>query len=119
MVKHIPEGFHTVTPFLCINGVANVLEFIKKTFDETEIKECISGPNGEIFHAEVRIHDSYIMLGEARKPEDPPMPGKLYVYVKSTDRIYVKALQAGGTTIQRPTDMYYGDRTAAVKDMAG
>lgn len=116
-VKPIPEGYHTATPYLIVRGVTEVIEFLKKALDGEEI-ERTSRPDGTIMHAEVRIGDSLIMLGEAMG-EFKPMPGSIYLYVNDADASYKRALQAGATSITEPADQFYGDRNAGVKDPAG
>src|SRR6266568_5870663 len=86
-------------------------------FDATEL-ERMSRPDGTIGHAEVRIGDSVVMMGEARG-ESTPMPGTLYVYVSDTDAVYKRALEAGAASLMEPADQFYGDRNAAVKDAVG
>lgn len=116
-VKFIPAGFHTVTPYLTVQGATQLLEFVKAAFDAEEIL-CIKQPDGAIDHAAVRIGDSMIELAEA-KLEWTPMPGAIHLYVSDTDAIYQRALQSGAVSLQEPADMYYGERGAAVKDPVG
>lgn len=116
-VKPIPEGFHTVTPLLSVKGAARLIDFMKKAFGATEIYRFPS-PDGSVMHAELKIGDSIVMLGEAMK-EAPPMPMALYLYVDDADAIYRKALDAGGESIGGPENMFWGDRVATVKDFAG
>ena len=118
-VKPIPDGYHNVTPYLVVNGVAKLIEFLKQVFDAKEI-EHMQGPDGRIQHAEVRIGDSIIMFGEPLPTgEWKPMPSMLYVYVLDTDATYKRALQAGATSVMEPADQFYGDRNAGVKDASG
>ena len=116
-VKPIPDGYHTVTPYLTVPGVAKVIEFLKRTFDATSA-ECHTTPDGRIMHAEVRFGDSVVMLGEPMTP-DAASPANLYVYVKDVDATYKRALAAGGKTIMEPANAFYGDRKAGVKDSSG
>jgi PhnB protein len=115
-VRPIPEGFHTVTPYLTVEGVAKLLEFLKEVFD-AQVTERVERPDGTVGHAEVRIGDSMIMMGEAQ--DGKTMPGSLYVYVSDTDATYRRALQAGATSLMEPADQFYGDRNAGVQDPAG
>jgi uncharacterized glyoxalase superfamily protein PhnB len=115
--KPIPDGYHTVTPYLTIQGAAQAIEFLKTAFGAKEIYKMAT-PDGIVRHAEVRIGDSMVMLGEAT-PEFTPMPGNLYLYVEDVDRVYEKALQAGATSIREPRDEFYGDRSGGVRDAAG
>ncbi len=116
-VKPIPEGSHTVTPYLIVEDAARVIEFAKQTFGANET-ERMTEPGGRIMHAEIRVGDSLIMLGEPMG-KFQPMPTMLYVYVPDTDATYRKALQAGGESVMEPADQFYGDRNAGVKDPCG
>ena len=116
-VKYVPEGYHSVTPYLIVSGAAKVLDFVKEVFDAEE-KLRMSGPDGTVAHAEFRIGDSYLMISDGGK-EYPPMPCSLYVYIENVDETYKRALRAGATSLKEPADQFYGDRTASVKDSAG
>lgn len=117
VVKPIPEGFHTVTPYLLVKGVAQVLDFLKQAFDAKEITRSAM-PDGTVMHAQVKIGDSFVMMGEAGGPWQP-MPGSIYLYVPDTDATYKRALKAGATSVMEPADQFYGDRNAGVKDSVG
>jgi uncharacterized glyoxalase superfamily protein PhnB len=116
-VKFLPDGFHTVTPYLIVQGANQLLEFMKTAFDAEEIL-CTKQPDGKIGRAAVKIGNSMIELSEARA-EWTPMPGAIHLYVSDTDAVYQRSLQAGATSLQEPMDMYYGERSAAVKDAVG
>jgi PhnB protein len=116
-VKPIPEGYHTVTPYLIVQGAETLIEFLTQAFAAKETCRTLH-PEGCIMHAEVRIGDSVIMVSEA-KEECKPMPSFIYLYVENTDAIYDRALQAGATSMTEPKDEFYGDRTAGVKDLTG
>ena len=116
-VKPIPEGYHTVTPYLTVQGAAKLVDFLKQAFGAEEIFRT-TGPDGTIRHAEVRIGDSVVMMAEPRG-EWKPMPGAIYLYVNDTDAAYKRALQAGATSLMEPADQFYGDRSAGVKDPVG
>ena len=115
-VKPIPEGHHTVTPLLSVKGAARLIEFFKKAFGATEIYS-FPAPDGAVMHAELKIGDSLVMLGEAMK--DPPTSATYYVYVQDADATYRAALSAGGESLEGPTDQFWGDRVATIKDFAG
>lgn len=117
-VKFIPHGFHTVTPYLVVPRVSSLLEFLKQAFDAQELLSPMLRSDGGVGHAEVKIGDSIIMMGEPMG-DMPPMPGSLYLYVQDTDAVYQRALQAGATSLTEPTDQFYGDRSAGVKDTVG
>ncbi|PSB04805.1 VOC family protein [Merismopedia glauca] len=116
-VKPIPEGYHTVTPYLFVPSALTFIKFLTQAFAAEEIRRTLH-PEGYIMNAEVRIGDSLIMVGEARG-ECPPMPSSIYLYVENTDATYKRALQAGGTSMMEPTDEFWGDRHAALKDPSG
>ncbi len=117
-VKPVPEGYHTATPYIVVSGVAKVIEFLEKTFDAKEMGERATRPDGTVMHAEVKIGDSPIMLGEPVGQLEP-RPGSIYLYVADTDAAYQRAIRAGGTSLMEPADQFYGDRNAGVRDSAG
>ena len=116
-VKPIPEGYHSVTPFLVVNGAAKQIDFIKQAFGAQELTR-MDGPGGTVAHAEVKLGDSRIMISEAGA-QAGPVQTMLYLYVPDADAVYRKAVQAGATSVQEPKDQFYGDRNAAVRDAAG
>ena len=117
-VKTIPEGYHTVTPFLTVKGAAALIEFMEKVFD-ARVKERILTPDGAIAHAEVKIGDSVIMLGEPMGDNCKEMPGALYLYLDDADATYKRAMGAGATSMMEPTDQFWGDRQGTVRDRFG
>jgi len=116
-VKPIPDGYHSVTPYLTIPGVAKLLDFLKQAFEAQELHR-MPRPDGAIMHAEVRIGDSRLMMGEPMGNAQP-MFGSLYLYVHDVDAVYKRALQAGATSTSEPADQFYGDRSAGIKDPVG
>jgi uncharacterized glyoxalase superfamily protein PhnB len=112
-VKPIPDGFHAVTPYLRVRNVAEQIEFMTKAFGG-EVIDRIDSPMG-VMHAEVKIRDSIIMMGQVAA-DQKPMPVTLYLYVTDADKVYAQALKSGGTSVQRMKDQFYGDRSGAVKD---
>ena len=118
MSSTTPPGYGTVTPWIISADTARLIDFAKAAFGAEELAR-IPGPGGEgIGHAEVRIGDSVVMLGEAQDPWKP-MPSTLYLYVPDTDATYRRALDAGATSLMEPADQFYGDRNAGVKDPTG
>lgn len=113
-VKPIPDGFHTVTPYLLVPDVPRLIDFLKQAFDAKEIYRSQT-PEGIVNHAQVQIGDSMVMTGQARDAWKP-MPAMLYLYVEDVDTWYHQALQAGGTSVRELTDEFYGDRVGGVKD---
>jgi PhnB protein len=116
-VKPIPDGYHTVTPYLFVEGAIPLIEFLQQAFEATEVRRTLD-PEGGIMNAEIRIGDSVIMLSEA-KCDFKPMPSSIYLYVESTDTMYGNALKAGATSLMEPNDEFWGDRHAAVQDPFG
>jgi PhnB protein len=116
-VKPIPEGYHTITPCLTVQGADKLIDFLKQVFAATEI-ERMPNADGTIKHAEVRIGDSVMMISESRG-EWKPMPGAFYVYVNDADAVYNRALQAGAASLMEPVDTFYGNRESGVKDQFG
>lgn len=120
-VKPIPDGFTTVTPYLAVRGAGAVLEFVQKAFGPSpgvEVTEKLAMPDGTLMHAQVRIGDAMVMVGEA-PAQGPASPAMLYLYVTDADEVYARALAAGGTSLREPRDEFYGDRAAGVGDVAG
>jgi PhnB protein len=115
--KPIPDGFHTVTPYLVVQEVDKVIDFVKRAFAAQERFRHLR-PDGKTGHAEVTIGNSILMLGEAPEPSKT-MPGMLYLYVNDADATYKQAVAAGGKSIMEPTTMFYGDRSGAVADPCG
>ena len=116
-VKAIPDDYHQVTPYLLVPQAAKLIDFAVAVFGADE-GERLALPNGTIMHAQVRIGDATIMIGEATGDMDP-LPGALYVYVEDTDATYQKALGAGAISVMEPADQFYGDRNAGVRDPFG
>jgi PhnB protein len=116
-VRPIPEGYHSVTPYLTVQGAARLLEFLERAFD-AQVIHRMAKSDGSIGHAEVQIGDSRVMMGEAGG-ECHAMPGSLYLYVADTDATYQRALAAGATSRMEPTNQFYGDRNAGIEDPVG
>jgi PhnB protein len=117
-VKPIPEGYHTVTPYLTVQEAAKLIDFLKKAFGATETHPPHKRPDGTIMHAEVKIGDSRIMISDANE-QVPATKASLYLYVEDADAVYKRALSAGSTSVMEVTDMFYGDRSGGVKDAFG
>ena len=123
-VKPIPEGYHSVTPYLVVNNAAGAIDFYKKAFGATELFRM---PHGDkIAHAEIKIGDSHVMLAD----ENPQMgyfgpkadsgtPFSLMIYVEDVDATYKQAIGSGATEIKPLQDQFYGDRSGTVKDPYG
>ena len=120
----IPAGYHSVTPYLIINGAADAIEFYKKAFGATELFRM---PHGDkIGHAEIKIGDSPIMLAD----EYPEMgfkspksiggtPVSLMIYVEDVDTVFPRAIAEGGVEMKPLQDQFYGDRSGTFTDPFG
>lgn len=124
-VKPIPEGYHTVTPYLIVKGAAKALDYYKKAFGATEIMR-MDGPGGSIGHAEIKIGDSIMMLADEhpemgfRGPEaSGGSPVGMCLYVENCDAVFNQALAAGGTVKRPLQDQFYGDRSGTLTDPFG
>ncbi len=115
--SHVPEGLHSVTPFLHPHGASQLIEFLKQAFGAEELARHAS-PDGVIQHAMVRFGDSIIEMGEAHD-QWQPMPAVLHLYVEDIDALYQRAMAAGATSLGEPEDKPYGDRSAGVRDPFG
>src|SRR4029450_3120612 len=115
--KPIPDGFHSVTPYLTVRGAEKVIAFLQQAFG-AQAHETIKRPDGSIMHAQITIGDSRVMIAEESEMATAT-PSTLYLYVPNVDGVYQQAIKAGGTKIMEPTDMFYGDRSGGVKDPSG
>jgi uncharacterized glyoxalase superfamily protein PhnB len=116
MPNYVPREFGTVTPFLTVKDAAKLIEFIKQAFGGQVIFR-MDGPNGSVAHAEMKIGDSMVMIGEA--PEGQEIRAMLHLYLPDTDATYQSALAAGAVSIREPADQFYGDRSGGVRDFCG
>jgi PhnB protein len=124
-VKAIPDGYHSITPYLSIKGASDAIEFYKKAFGAVELFR-LAMPDGIIGHAEVQIGNSRIMIADPCDDVsfgDPKTLGAstvgLYVYVNDVDAMYSQAVVAGAKTVQPVEDQFYGDRTGTLEDPYG
>ena len=116
-VKAIPDEYHTVQSYLIVEGAAKLIDFVKEAFGAQE-KSRMPGPDGTIMHAEVQIGDSVLMLADANA-DFGAMPATILLYMEDVDVVYERALGAGATSERGPEDMFYGDRSAGVRDAFG
>jgi len=123
-VKPIPDGYHSVTPYLIIDGASDAIDYYKKAFNATELFRMEH--QGKIGHAELKIGDSPIMLAD----EQPALgyrapaalggtPVSLMIYVEDVDTIYKQAITAGGKELKPLQDQFYGDRSGTLTDPYG
>jgi PhnB protein len=117
-INPIPAGYHSITPFIVAKDTGKLISFLKEAFDATEVDKPVTSPDGTIRHAELKLGDSRVMLSE-QCSESPETLAVFYHYVDDADAVYERALKAGATSIQEPTDQFYGDRSGGVKDPSG
>jgi PhnB protein len=125
-VKPIPDGFHTLTPYLSVKGAAQAIEFYKRAFGATE--RCrIPGPDGKsLGHAEIVIGNSIVMLADEAPACGNTSPQTLKgtpvtfaLYVEDADATYQRAVDEGATVLRPIADQFYGDRAGTVQDPFG
>jgi PhnB protein len=124
-VKPVPEGYHTVTPYLTVHDGAAALEFYKSAFGATELFR-MPGPDGKIGHAEIRIGDSPVMLADECPVAGHRSPKALggcttgiCLYVEDVDRLFDQAVAAGAEVVRPVEDKFYGDRSGTLNDPFG
>jgi PhnB protein len=123
-VKPIPEGYHTVTPYLVVKGAAAAIDFYKKAFGAIE-RFRMPGPDGRVGHAELQFGDSAIMLADecpergAFAPQGGGTPVSLYLYMENVDAVVDRAVSAGAKLKQPVANQFYGDRSGGVEDPWG
>ena len=125
MVKPIPEGYHTVTPYLMFSGASAAIEFYKKALGASEVMR-LDDPTGRIHHAEIKIGDSRIMLADEH-PEIQALspktiggsPVSMHLYVEDVDSAIERAVAAGAKLIRPVADQFYGDRVGGIEDPFG
>jgi PhnB protein len=121
----IPDGYHSIQPYLMFKNCAEAIAFCCKAFGAKE-KLRMARPDGRIAHAEIQIGDSVVMMAD-EAPEMDAMsiehfggsPASLLIYTEHCDAVYSSALAAGATSLREPTDQPYGDRMAGVRDPFG
>jgi PhnB protein len=124
-VKPIPEGYHSTTPYLCVKGAADAIEFYKKAFGAKEVLR-MADPSGKVGHAEIQIGDSRVMLAD----EYPEMgflspksiggtPVMMHLYVEDVDATVPRAVAAGAKVTREVADQFYGDRGGKIEDPFG
>ena len=125
MPKPIPAGYHSVTPAIVVRDAAAAIDFYKRAFGAEEI-DRMAGPDGSIMHAEIRIGDSILMLGEENEQWGTKSPlslngvhGSLHIYVEDADAAFNRALKAGATVRYPLEDAFWGDRYGKVTDPFG
>jgi PhnB protein len=116
-VSAVPEGFHTVSPYLIADNASGLIEFMKKAF-EGEVTFILKDENKRVVHSTVKIGDSSIMISDTMDGMEA-QTSMLFLYVDDVDAFYKKAIQAKATAVREPLDEFYGDRAGCVKDEWG
>ena len=124
-VRPVPEGYHTVTPYLTVNDAAGAINFYRRAFGATETMR-MPGPAGKIGHAELKIGDSAIMLADEMPGMGTRAPQSLggssvniFLYVNDVDAVFKQAVAAGAKADAPPSDMFWGDRYGKLTDPFG
>jgi PhnB protein len=124
-VKPIPDGYHSVTPYLIVDNADKAIAFYKKAFGAKEIFR-MPGPDNKVMHAEVQIGDSRVMLADEFPAMDSLSPRTvggtpvtLMVYVENVDSVFQQAIKSGAKQLQPLADQFYGDRSGSVEDPFG
>jgi len=124
-VKPIPDGYHSIQPYLYVRGAGEAIEFYKRAFG-AKVTVNMPGPDGRVAHAELQFGDSVVMMAEesAERGVHSPKhfggaPFSLAFYVEDCDAVYQRAIAAGARSVREPADQFYGDRSAGVEDPFG
>ena len=124
-VKPIPDGYHTLTPYLAVKQAADAIEYYKRAFGAKE-RLRLSAPGGKIGHAELEIGDSVVMIADEYPEMDFRSPDhyggsavSLHLYVKDVDAVFRRAVEAGGEALRPVEDPFYGDRSGTLRDPFG
>lgn len=116
-VRAVPEGFHTVTPYLIVDNAAKLIGFIKNAFGG-RVTFISNGDENKVMHATLSIGTSTIMVSDTMEGMGP-RTAMLFLYLEDADGVYKKAIDAKATSVQEPRTEFYGDRAGAVKDEWG
>ena len=125
MPQPVPEGYHTITPYLAVDSATEAIDFYQRAFGAKE-RVRMDGPQGSIMHAELEIGDSLIMLSDPFPQASTKTPKELggttisiFAYVEDIDSVYKQAIDAGASSLMEPDDMFWGDRFGSVQDPFG
>lgn len=116
-VREVPEGYHTVTPYLVVDNAQGLLDFIRNAFGGN-VTTMMNTDDGKIAHATVSIGDSIIMVSDTMEGMET-QNAMLYLYLKDVDSVFQQAVKLNATPIREPVTEFYGDRSGAVKDNWG
>ncbi|MBX9723960.1 MAG: VOC family protein, partial [Candidatus Obscuribacterales bacterium] len=124
--NYIPEGRHTVTPFLVVRGADKAIDFYVKAFGAQEIVRMVAPDGKSIMHSQIKIGDSTICITDespqcnTKSPESlGGVASTLFLYVKDVDAAFKQAVAAGCESKMEPADMFWGDRFSSVQDPFG
>ncbi|SEA33445.1 VOC family protein [Microbulbifer marinus] len=122
-VKPVPEGYHSVSPYLSVNGAASAIKFYEQAFGARELFR-FPMPDGSIAHAEIQIGDTRISLADDNEEAgllspQGSSPVGLLLYVDDVDSVFARAVEAGATVKRALQDQFYGDRTGTLQDPFG
>jgi uncharacterized glyoxalase superfamily protein PhnB len=117
MAKAIPDGYHTLTPYLTVPDGERMVSFLQNVFS-AKLLSRHNRPDGTLKHGELELGDSRIMVGQATD-QFTPRPQTLYAYVQDVDTAYQRALDAGAKSLMPVADQFYGDRNGGFEDPAG
>ena len=125
MANPIPEGYHTVTPYLAVDGARDAIDFYKSAFGAKE-RGIMTGPDGRIAHAELQIGDSIVMVSDPFPQSEVKSPkaiggtsASIFLYVEDVDALFKQAVDAGAKAEMEPADQFWGDRFGTVIDPYG
>lgn len=124
-VKAIPDGYHSVTPYVMVEGAADAIAFYKDVFGATELFR-MPDAKGRIAHSEIRIGDSVVMLADTQPTTTCKSPRSLggssvglMIYLENVDTVFARAIKAGGKSLRPVTNQFYGDRSGTLEDPFG
>jgi PhnB protein len=124
-VQPVPEGYHTITPYLAVDDASAAIDFYQRALGAKE-RVRMAGPGDSVMHAELEIGDSLVMLSDPFPQASTKTPKELggtsvniFVYVEDIDALYNQAIDAGATSLMEPDDMFWGDRFGSVQDPFG
>jgi PhnB protein len=124
-VKAIPEGYHSITPYLFVKGAVGAIDFYKSVFGATEVVRMM-GTSGKVMHAELKIGDSIVMLADENPPTGVMSPQTvggysvgMHLYVENVDHVMQKAVESGAKLLRPIKNQFYGDRSGSLLDPFG
>lgn len=126
MVRAVPEGFHSITPYLTVNNAAAAIDFYKRAFEARETSRLYGPDKKNIINAELKIGDSKVLLSDEFPHEGSRSPSSiggtavtLHIYTEDVERVFNQAVSAGATVVMPLMDAFWGDRYGQLKDPFG